>query len=230
MNFDFDLPHFNNEDELLPNAELFPAMAADDSTGTGELRLASQPREDQGSLESAEAHLRRRRPKLRAMRPDQRQELHSSDITAWTQNYIKNMAEATLTKRNHQAPSLAKKKAALWVMGLGIGGVGVRLGSSSLTSPLAFFAGDAMMELLTGLQPAARRKRARGDDSEDETGSEARRTRIREGEGQEAGLGDEMMLPLDDDMRIEAGDVCLRHFLTFAPSYIANTVLIRTSK
>ena len=206
MNFDFDMPHFNDEGGVLADIERFPAMAADDPRRTGGLRLSSQTRGDEELSDFAEAPLRRR-PKPRAMRVDQKQELHSTELTAWTQNYLNNMAEATMARKTHQAPWLAKQKASSWFTGLGIGGVGMGTGSSNLTSPLALFAGNAMLELLTGVQIAAGRKRARGDDSGDETDIEVLHTRKRQSDG-EIGLGDEMVLPLDDDMGLEASDVC----------------------
>lgn len=152
---------------------------------------------------------------------DERQEFHSTDLTQWTTDYLANMAEATAAKMSHKAPFLAKKNAAFWVGGAGIGSVGAGLGSSKLQSPLDMFAGDAIMEALTGVKISiAGQKRRRDDEEETDSDSEARRVRIRDGDGDQIGRGVELILDDDGTMILSANDVsistvgkCLRRLI-----------------
>ena len=116
------------------------------------------------------------------------------------------MLEAKEAKQLNKAASLAKKNAAFWVYGAGIGGVGAGLGSSKLKSPLDMFAGEAMMEALTGIKSSSTpRKRRHNDDEEDHgSDSEARRVRMRD-DGEQMDRGDHMVLNDDDNMMISAG-------------------------
>ncbi|KAL9639966.1 MAG: hypothetical protein Q9164_000595 [Protoblastenia rupestris] len=206
MDFGFDMPRLDDDGVILPDAEPFPTMAAVDARNISNVPLSSQAREEQESSESAEAPLRRRRPKQRVLPVDERQELRNADLASWKEDYLINMSEATLTRQNHQAPFIAKKNAAFFVMGAGIGGVGVGIGSSKLKSPLDMFAGEAMMEMLTGIKPSAGMKRGRDTEGGEDTDSEARRVRLREGDGDQIGRGDDMMLPDDDTMMIPGSE------------------------
>ena len=207
MDFGFDMPRLDDDGVILPDAEPFPTMTAVDARNTSKVPLSPQAHEEQESSESAEAPLRRRRPKQRVLPVDERQELRNADLASWKEDYLTNMSEATMTRQNHQAPFIAKKNAAFFVMGAGIGGVGVGIGSSKLKSPLDMFAGEAMMEMLTGIKPSAGMKRGRDAEGGEDTDSEARRVRLREGNGDQIGRGDDMILPDDDTMMIPGSEV-----------------------
>lgn len=116
-------------------------------------------------------------------------------------------------KQLNKAASLAKKNAAFWVYGAGISGVGAGLGSSKLKSPLDMFAGETMMETLTGIKsPSTPRKRRHTDEEEDHgSDSEARRVRMRD-DGEQMGRGDHMLLNDDDNMMISVGSDVRRNF------------------
>ena len=208
MDLDFDMPHFDYGGNMLPDAEPFPPMAANDPRRNGGIRSPTQPIDKHDESEFAEAPLQRRRPRPRVLQFDQTQELRGADMNAWKEDYLTNMADASSMRKIHRAPSLAKKNAAIWVTGLGIGGVGIERSISNVRHPLGIFAGEAMMEMLTGVKSAPGRKRAHDTDSEGETDIEARRTRIREDDGQEIGLEDDAMPPLDDKIRFDISDVC----------------------
>lgn len=224
--FDFDMPRFNDDGAVLPNAEPFPATAADgESPAAGKPRPSSQARENEESSESAQAPVRRRRPRPRTMPFDQRMELHNSDLASWKQEYLANMATASVTKRNHHAAFAAKRNATMWVTGVGIGGVGAGIGSNQTASPLDMFTGDAMMQMLTGIDLNASRKRALSADSDGHTGSEARRRRLRESDEEEIGRGDNVMLA-DDDLGFANIDVLA---IIHRPTFTADCSL-RTSK
>ena len=165
-------------------------------------------RHEQESSESAGAPLQRKRRVPRALPIDDRPELHNSDLTQWKTDYIANMAEATAAKMSHKAPFIAKRNAAFWVLGAGIGGVGAGSGSSKLQSPLGMFAGDSMMEALTGVQvSAAGQKRGRDGQEGDDSDSEVRRARIKGSDWDQIGRGDGMILEDDGTIMDLANDV-----------------------
>ncbi|KAF6219582.1 hypothetical protein HO133_004051 [Letharia lupina] len=206
MDLDLDLPQID-DDIVLPDAEAFPTTALQAPAGSGILGPSSGVHEEQESSESADAPLQHKRRTPKTLPVDEMQELHNTDLTQWKTDYLANMAEATAAKRSHKAPVLAKKNAAFWVVGAGIGGVGAGLGSSKLQSPLDMFAGEAMMEALTGVRISiAGQKRGRDDEEDHDSGSEARRVRIRDGDGAQIGRGDDMMLDDDGTIMISGND------------------------
>ena len=204
MDLDVQL-HGIGDDMVLPEAEAFPTTAHQAPAAAGILDAL----QERSSSESAEAPLPRKRRALKQLPVDEVQELHNIDLAQWKTDYLENMAEATAAKLNHKAPFLAKKNAAFWVVGTGIGGVGAALGSSKLRSPLDIFAGDAMIEALTGVKVATTgQKRGRDDEEDPDPDSKARRVRIRDGNGDQAGRGvDEM--DNEGTMMIQADDVSI---------------------
>lgn len=209
MDLELDLPRID-DDVVLPDAEAFPATAPHPPASSRISDALSKVHREQESSESVEAPLQRKRRVPKALPVDERQELHNTDLAQWKTDYLANMTEATETKNSHKALSHAKKNAAFWVIGAGIGGVGAGLGSSKFQSPLVMFAGDAMMEALTGVKistPA--QKRRRDDENDHDEDSEARRVRIRDGDGYEIGRGDEMALNDDGTVMMLASDVSI---------------------
>ncbi len=196
MDLGHDFPRMDDDDLILPTAEPFPAMIIQG----GNLRTASsEARQEDESSESAEARLPRKPRAPRELPVDERQELHNADLADWKANYADNMSLAVEAKKNHKAPSLAKKNAAFWVVGAGIGGVGTGLGISKLQSPLDMFAGDSMMEALTGFETTmAGLKRGREGEEDLGSDSEARRVRMRDGESDQIGRGDGLILNEDE--------------------------------
>ena len=199
---DLDLTRFDDEEIILPNAEPFPEMAPPPTAG----RSLSEAARERELSQSAEAPLQRKARAPKELPVDERPELHNSDLAQWKTDYATNMLEAKEAKQLSKAASLAKKNAAFWVYGAGIGGVGVGLGSSMLKSPLDMFAGEAMMEALTGIQNSLtpRKRRHNEEEEEHDSDSEARRVRMRD-DGEQVGRGDHMVLNYDDDMMISAG-------------------------
>ena len=204
MDLDIDIPRYDDDDIILPAAQPFPPMMAP----TGGLRapLSGVPREHESS-ESAEAPLPRKRRAPKQLPVDVRQELHNQDLAQWKADYAGNMAEAIEAKKNLKASALAKRNAAFWVMGAGIGGVGSGLGTSNLESPLDVFAGTSMMEALTGIKaPWAGLKRGREDEEDHDSDSEARRVRIKDDDGDQMGRGNDVPLNDDDGTMIPADE------------------------
>lgn len=206
MDLDLDLPQIDN-DVAVPDAEAFPTTAPPAPTGSRILDALSSAHQEQESSESAEAPLQRKRRTPKTLPVDERPELHNTDLAQWKTDYLANMLVATEAKKSHKAPFFARKNAAFWVIGAGIGGVGAGLGSSKFQSPLDMFAGDAMMEALTGVKLSTPgQKRRRDDEDDQDEDSEARRVRIRDGDGYQIGREDEMML---NDDGILASDVSI---------------------
>ncbi len=207
MDLDLDLPRID-DNIVLPDAEAFPATAPQASAGPGTLDSPSAFHREEESSEFAEAPMPRKRRAPKTLPVDERQELDNTDLSQWKIDYLANMAEASEAKMSHKAPFFAKKNAAFWVVGAGIGGVGAGLGTSKLQSPLDMFAGDVMMQALTGVKiSTAGQKRGRDDEEDHDSDSEARRVRIRDGDGDEIGRGDDMMLHDDGTMMNSASDV-----------------------
>ena len=81
---------------------------------------------------------------------DEDTQLSQAELDRWITDYAVNMAKATKARRRREASSLARRNAAYWVFGVGIGGVDAGIGSSKLKSPLDIFTGNALKEVLTG--------------------------------------------------------------------------------
>ena len=205
MDLDVQLPRFDDEDNILAVAEPFSAMEAPDR------HLHTSPsefRREHESSESAVAPLPRKARAPKQLPVDVRQELHNADLARWKADYAENMAEAIKARKSHKVTALAKKNAAFWVVGTGIGGVGAGLGTSKLKSPLDMFAGDSMLAALTGVKTVTSGLKRGRDSEEDDSDSEARRVRMRDGYGDQIGRGDGMIL--DDEegtMPMSAGQV-----------------------
>lgn len=209
MHLDLDIPQID-DNLMLPEAEAFPMTALQPPAGSRYLGSSSGVHQEQESSDSAEAPLPRKRRAPKPLPVDEMQELHNTDLTQWKTDYIANMAEATAAKMTHKAPFIAKRNAAFWVLGAGIGGVGAGLGSANLRSPLDMFAGDAVMEALTGVRISTTgQKRGRDAEEDHNSESEARRARVRNGDWDQVGRGDGMMMDDDGTMMISANEVSM---------------------
>ncbi|KAL8794824.1 MAG: hypothetical protein Q9195_002652 [Heterodermia aff. obscurata] len=204
LDLDIDLPRLDDDQGILPEGEAFPITAPQAPAETSFLRSSSEA--PQESSESAEAPARRRVAAPKYLPMDQVASLRNNDLASWNNNYLVNMAGAAQAKQQHKAAALAKRNAAFFVYGTGIGGVGQGLGGSKLPSPLDMFAGDRLMTALTGLEPAPTgRKRSRAEEEEHESDSEGRRVRVREDDGDEVGRGDNLALGEGDTMDMGIG-------------------------
>ena len=211
MDLDLDLPNFNNDDPLLPlDAEPFPAMAPGAAARARRSGSSSTAPREEESSESAGAPLQRKMRVAKQLPIDERQELHNVQLEEWKNNYVANMAAAVSSKAAQKAAAIAKKNAAYWVMGFGIGGVGVGVGNAKIKGPLDVFSGPAFMDALTGAKRAnIGIKRARRIESEDKDGSDsdARRVRAREDDGEQYGRGNDNILQDDDTGMTLASEV-----------------------
>ncbi|KAG8528697.1 uncharacterized protein KY384_006384 [Bacidia gigantensis] len=206
MDMDFDMPLFDDQQIILPDAEPFPSMRPVDPAIPGQGTSSAQPQEEEEYSETAEAPIRQRRKKARPLALDQRMELRNADLASWKDDYLTNMIEATRARLQHRAVSLAKKNAAQWITGIGIGGVGAAIGTSNLPGPLHIFAGDPLMDMLLGpISDRGGRKRRLSEVSEADVSSETQRRRMREGDA-EIGLGDDGNFFQNDDLGLHSSE------------------------
>jgi meiotic recombination protein REC8, fungi type len=156
----------NDEPNILPETEPFPAMIA----GIRQGRLntdSSKSNEEESSSVSAKARLwTRKRKVIKALPVDQSTSLRNADLRDWQDSYAQNMLAAIQKKETQHTARVAKRNAYEWVFGNGLGNVGNGIGGSKLPSPLALFAGDSLMSLVVGaptISTAHSPKRARED-------------------------------------------------------------------
>ena len=202
LDLDIDLPRFDDQN-ILPEGEAFPTIAAQAPAGSGFLRTSSEA--PQESSESAEAPARRRVAAPKYLPMDQQRSLRNNDLSSWNNNYALNMAGAAQAKQQRKASALAKRNAVFFVYGTGIGGVGQGVGDSKLPSPLDMFAGDRLMAALTGFGPAPTGRKRSHAEEEHESDSEGRRVRVREDDGDEVGRGDNQAPGEEDTIDMGVG-------------------------
>lgn len=199
-------------DFVPPEAAPFPETIPQPPISKDLARSSSTAPQEESSSEFAEAPLRRRRRIPKELPRDNITELRNADLAYWNNNYVANMVADHQAKLQRRTSKLSKKNARFWVYGSGIGDVGTSFGNLSFNSPLDIFAGDNLIQALTGIEsPAAGQKRSREGESSQESGSEGRRVRSRNGEGE---FGNGGLLPLtdDQDLAILAGEVVLLYF------------------
>jgi hypothetical protein len=161
--------------------------------GTGAtVRHHSEPEstdELQPTPDTGEATMRQRRraPKIQAS--DNRTELRNTELANFNNDYVQNMASASKQKYQNKLPTQAKKNAAFWVFGQGIGSVGLGLGASRVQHPLRRFSGEELYDVLNPTTRQKGRKRSRPDNGDNEA-SNVRRVRAREGYEDHVGRGE----------------------------------------
>ncbi|KAH0533852.1 hypothetical protein FGG08_007522 [Glutinoglossum americanum] len=195
---------------ILPDAEPFPEMATPTAKAHNVLEASSPPkraREEGESSESAESTPLRKRRALKIYRLDTGIELRNADLGQWNREYLSNMAEATKKKEGFKAPSRAKKNAAFWVFGNGIGGVGYGVGISKMKNRA--FDGFFGQNLLDSLFPdasgqAGQEHDNKGRDTKSDSGGGWANPRVVDSD--QVGRGDDMMLDRDEMGRTFDGD------------------------
>ncbi|KAJ5657518.1 uncharacterized protein N7484_001167 [Penicillium longicatenatum] len=96
---------------------------------------------------------RARRKYTRVIRPintDTNTTLRNTDLARWNNEYTTNMANASKQKQQNRVQTTAKKNAAFWVFGQGIGSVGMGLGAQREDHPLKCFSGEKLENALYG--------------------------------------------------------------------------------
>ncbi|KAE8146755.1 Rec8 like protein-domain-containing protein [Aspergillus avenaceus] len=143
-----------------------------------EKQLNVSESEDELQTDKGKAMHRTRRAKTYPL--DERTSLRNRDLASMNNDYVLNMAGISKQKHQNKLSAQAKKNAASWVYGRGIGSVGLGIGTSNAPHPLQQFSGEELWNTLN--QTTRPKKRKRGHLDEDNDASDARRVRAREEE------------------------------------------------
>ncbi|OOQ82058.1 hypothetical protein PEBR_40600 [Penicillium brasilianum] len=128
------------------NAQPGPQYTEDTNIVPAEDRLMAD-----GELErTGEARAQQRIRQAKVIISDDSTTLRNTDLAKWNDDYAANMTHSLKQKRQNKLPTLAKKNAAFWVFGVGIGSVGMGLGKHHEDGPLKEYSGDALYSLLSG--------------------------------------------------------------------------------
>ena len=123
--------------DILPPGEPFPKRGR---IPDPDYRSTSEPHE---------APLHPKKRSIKCLQMDVPQELRNADLAKWDSEYLYNMASAYRSRQsNYKLITRAKKNAAFWVFGHGIGSVGQGLGVSQVTHPLHNFSGEHLLAAL----------------------------------------------------------------------------------
>ena len=126
-----------------------------------------------------------RNPSSKSLQMDEQTAFRNTELAQINNEYLQNMALILKQKAQNKVPAQAKKTAAFWVFGQGIGSVGVGLGASHIVHPLHVFSGDELLGFLH-FEQSKRGARKRGRPSDEESDSETgRRVRRARGESEE---------------------------------------------
>lgn len=135
------------------------------------------PIDNDEQLEVQETRVRQARREAKSIVADSSTTIRNADLAQWNEGYSSNMAQAWKQKQLNKIPTLAKKNAAFWVFGKGIGSVGTGLGVSHETHPLKCYSGDELYDVVCVVFRQNGRKRAHSPDG-DESGSTPHRMRV----------------------------------------------------
>ena len=127
------------------------------------------------STAAAPQRRKARAPKIIAL--DRNIELRNRDLLAMNNGYLDHMAEDWKRVATGKNTAQAKKNADFWLLGRGIGNVGVPLTHGGIQGPLAeMWSGDNLYHMLTGIDRVRKGKKRK---SEDEASTPERRVRPR---------------------------------------------------
>ncbi|KAJ5166250.1 uncharacterized protein N7482_005031 [Penicillium canariense] len=99
---------------------------------------------------NAEVRAHQRIRQVKPIISDSSTTLRNTDLARWNDEYAVNMAQALKQKKLNKLPTLAKKNAAFWVFGLGIGAVGMGLGTQRAALPLKEYSGSELYDAVSG--------------------------------------------------------------------------------
>ncbi|RMD42955.1 hypothetical protein DV735_g2180, partial [Chaetothyriales sp. CBS 134920] len=221
--FDDDYPMLLGGDDnepLLPSAHPFsplqvPGLDEQGRQGRQAEDLLFVPSSSSSPTTTAKRVPQQHARKARRVQIDARAELTNAELRQWTNDYLSHMASVVRHKEQYGSVAQARKNAAFWIMGQGVGGVEVLFGQDRTDHPLAVFSGQGLLDALRGnssspttpTTPTTSSKRAHtptDDDYDDD--QESRRVRARIGGGV-AGNDEAAIIPDeydDDDMRIDS--------------------------
>ena len=153
--------------------------------------------------------------KKKNLAPDVQQELHRTELSEWSANYLDHMQEASRGKVQARSIALAKQNADFWVLRNGVGDLSATFRQETIPEPLRMFSGDALLQALTGIRSSITgEKRPRDETSrevEDHADAQDRRVHARSNEAEmdqeeeDAVVGDAG--PLSDNLIQSGGDI-----------------------
>jgi len=210
-----DYQPLGDDFDMLFDAEPLPQRAAETHAGNLLDGSAVFNGNDEESSDITEEPAPRKKRSAKFLKPDANPELHSANINQWNKNYLQNMATDTKYHQANKAPARAKKNAAFWLYGSGIGRAGRGIGGDGILNPaFAMFHGQKLLEALGVAKVSSAGKRVRIDGEEngdtDGTDEQGRRVKERLDDGEQIGLGDDDMLRLIDDDNVSV--TCAREW------------------
>ncbi|GKZ19333.1 hypothetical protein AbraIFM66951_005562 [Aspergillus brasiliensis] len=153
--------------------------------------IFDQVMENEDAVESNVALQQKKRgPKVIGL--DVQIALRNTEMAHLNSNYVQNMAAASKQKQRNKLPTLAKKNAAFWVFGQGIGSVGVGVGVSHVTHPLHSFSGEHLYEKLNP-EPNGRGRKRVHPSVEGDSDLDTRRVRPRVDDEYQTGRHDDRL-------------------------------------
>ena len=187
-------------------------------------------------LQDTSAQPRRQRT-IKTFQPDKTIGLRNTDLARWNNGYVQNMVHASEQKWQNKVHTQARKNAAFWVFGQGIGSVGIGMGASQAQHPLqCYYSGNDLWTTLCGdshKQGQGRgQKRRRDLDEVGEIDSKERRRRLGENDVDEVHIGRGGDAYGDGDMQWNDNvedimqDVCIPIYI----KYRANMILTLSRK
>jgi meiotic recombination protein REC8 len=205
---DFNMFHYDDDQQMLPDADPFPVMTGGLGASDRPLNLQDEDRvvSEEPSSEYAGAPQKRKKTKAKKKVAvfDESHEINNGTLSQWQKEYVAHQVADKLLKVNKKAASVAKKNGFHFVVGSGLNGVGEGIGSAKFASPLEMFSGVSLLAKITGepapsyagLQPKKGSKRAYTDE-EDEEQLDTPSKRAREDEVGRAFEDDGMILNMD---------------------------------
>ncbi|KAK0112961.1 hypothetical protein ONS95_014677 [Cadophora gregata] len=200
----FDLPLYDEDMPVFPDAEPFPLMTGGLGGIDRPLHLSDEDRVMSASDESSVSAEAPQRRKKKAKRPtvDASTEIRNAVLSQWIMEYPENMAASARVKIKHHAATQAKKNAFYYVYGSGINSAGDFIGAGRFANPLAMFSGNEIMAKITGNpipEPKSKKRTKRTLVVDEEDEEENPNKRAREDEVGRGSYEDDMMLNLEDD-------------------------------
>lgn len=160
---------------------------------------------------TAEAPQQRARS-AKSLRPDRFTELSNKELHSWNENYMANMQAAVRVKQQQVSHREARKYAALWSVGQGLGRVAFAFGNDSEPHPFAVFSGQSLWEMLQDHGSTNGTKRSwshsdESDDSEDDSRRVKARFSSQEDMARGPGEGSAVLADGDDGIIFQGDDL-----------------------
>ena len=125
----------------------------------------------------------------RTMKLDLLTQISRDELLQWDHDYLESMSRLDGQKANAKSQAQARKNAVAWIVGRGIGAVGMSIGNHGFAHPLESFCGDSLLVALSDDPPVNEQTRKRSSSHEEDDESHGRNVRRRvSDDGVEIGL------------------------------------------